>query len=148
MIIYIGSDHNGLDLKKALINYLRQGNYQVQDMGDDHLDPSDDFPVFASKVVGAIRNSDDEDPRGILVCGSGQGMCMAANRFKGMRASLCWNTLEAHAARNDDDSNILCLSARSTSVKDAELITNTWLNTSFAKATRFIRRLKQLDELS
>jgi len=147
MIIYIGSDHNGLDLKKYLSNYLKLGNYEVEDMGDEHLDPNDDFPVFASKVVNAIKLSDDRDPRGILICGSGQGMCMAANRYKGMRACLCWNVAEAHAARNDDNSNILCLSARSTTPKEAETITNTWLNTVFASAPRFVRRLNELDNI-
>ena len=72
---------------------------------------------------------------------------MAANRFKGIRASLCWNQDEARSARNDDDSNVLCLSAKYTSIEDAEAIVNTFLNTPFAGADRFKRRLQQLDEL-
>jgi ribose 5-phosphate isomerase B len=149
MIIYLASDHNGLELKGYLLNFLQMGGYSVEDVGDKKLNPEDDFPVFASKAVNAIKNSpEDADPRGILICGSGQGMCMAANRFEGIRAALCWNITEARSARNDDNSNVLCLSASSTSTKEAEAIVNAWLNTPFAAATRFIRRLKQLDDLS
>lgn len=147
MVIFFGSDHNGLDLKNHLVAFLKMGGYTITDEGDKRLDPKDDFPIFAAKVVNSINSSQDNDARGILICGSGQGMCMAANRFTGIRASLCWNINEAHAARNDDNSNVLCLSARSTSNKEAETIVNAWLNTPFAAAPRFIRRLKQLDEL-
>ena len=147
MKIYLGSDHNGLDLKRRVVQYLSQGGYEVIDDGDYKQDPEDDFPVFASRVVNAMKSSDDKTPRGILICGSGQGMCMAANRFKGIRAALCWNSKEAYSARNDDDSNILCLSAKSTSSKEAEEIINVWLNTPFAASSRFTRRLSELDEL-
>jgi len=147
MIIYLGTDHNGIELKKHILNYLKLSSYQVIDEGDLKVNPDDDFPVFATKVVNAMKVSSDNDPRGILICGSGQGMCMAANRHKDIRAALCWNVVEARASRNDDNSNVLCLSARSTTTKEAELIVNTWLNTSFAGAPRFIRRLRELDEL-
>lgn len=148
MQIFLGSDHNGLDLKTHIYQFLKNGNYIVQDKGDIDFKADDDFPVFASRVVNAIKISEDQDPRGILICGSGQGMCMAANRYKGIRAALCWNVLEARSARNDDNSNVLCLSAKSTSTKEAEAIINTWLTTAFASAPRFIRRLKELDELN
>jgi ribose 5-phosphate isomerase B len=82
-----------------------------------------------------------------LICGSGQGICIAANRFKGIRASLCWNVEEAHASRNDDDCNVLGLPARYLSVKQAEAITLAWLHTPFAGASRFKRRISELDEL-
>lgn len=146
MKIYLGSDHNGINLKKHLAVYLKNSGYEVVDEGDEHLDPADDFPVFASRVVNAMR-ADKNETRGILICGSGQGMCMAANRYKGVRASICWNVQEAHAARNDDDSNVLCLSARSTSARAAEPIVNAWLSTAFAGAERFKRRIRELDEL-
>ncbi len=147
MTIFVGSDHNGIELKKEVIEYLNRSGYSVVDEGDNKLDPQDDFPVFASRVVTAMRSSNDLDSKGVLICGSGQGMCMAANRFKGIRASLCWNEKEARSARNDDDSNVLCLSAKSTTKKESELILNIWLNTAFAKAPRFVRRLKELDDL-
>lgn len=148
MKIYIGADHNGFDYKQRLMEALRRSGYDIVDEGDTGKSPADDFPQFAGKVVHALQADGEPEARGLLVCGSGQGMCMAANRFKGIRASLCWNVEEARAARNDDDSNVLCLSSRYTSLTDAEAIVHTWLATPFAGAPRFIRRIRQLDELN
>ena len=147
MKIYIGSDHNGFDMKQELIEELTRARYEVIDEGNNAENPDDDFPQFAAKVVAAIKASDDDDPKGILICGSGQGMCMAANRFKGIRASLVWSPDEAHASRNDDDSNVLCLPARYMSTTDAVILTETWLSTPFAGAPRYKRRIKELDKL-
>lgn len=147
MKIYIGADHNGFGLKYKLVAYLKRAGYDIEDMGDDHLDPDDDFPLFASKVCLAILGSDDPDSRGILLCGSGQGMCMAANRFKGIRASLCWDRVSAREVRNDDNANVLCLPAKIMDEPSADVLLETWLNTPYAKAVRFDRRLKELDEL-
>ncbi|HVW23367.1 MAG TPA: RpiB/LacA/LacB family sugar-phosphate isomerase [Candidatus Saccharimonadales bacterium] len=147
MKIFIGADHNGINYKRDLAAMLARAGYEVIDEGDVSLDPADDFPQFAARVVNAMLATNDEQARGILICGSGQGMCMAANRFKGIRASLCWNQSEARAARNDDDSNVLCLSSRHTNLEEAEAIVSAWLNTPFAGAERFVRRIKQLDEL-
>lgn len=148
MKIYIGTDHNGFRLKTQLIEYLKRAGYDVVDDGDERLDPNDDFPVFAQKVVLDVLGSEDKDPRGILLCGSGQGMCMAANRFKGIRAALIYDRESARASRNDDNSNVACLPADVMNSKEASLIIETWLNTPFANAPRFVRRLKQLDELN
>ncbi len=148
MKVFIGADHNGFALKDQLISWLDQAGIEVVDEGNTKLQPDDDFPQFASRVISAILSSDDEDPRGILICGSGQGMCMAANRYKGIRASLCWDTQEAKVGRNDDDANVLCLPARVISNGQAENIVRVWLNTPFANAPRFVRRLKELDKLS
>lgn len=147
MKIYIGADHNGFALKNDMIALLTKAGYEVFDEGDKEFKPEDDFPKFASKVVHAMKASNDRDPRGILICGSGQGMCMAANRFKGIRASLIWNVSEAHAARNDDDSNVLCLPAHLLSANEAVKIAEAWLATPFAGAARFKRRLRELDQL-
>lgn len=147
MKIYIGADHNGFELKNHLYKFLLKSGYDVIDAGDKVLDPNDDFPQFAGRVVSAVLADDDRDARGILICGSGQGMCMAANRFKGVYASLCWNMSEARSARNDDDSNVLCLSSKSTDEEKAEAIVNTFLSTPFAGAPRFKRRLAELDQL-
>lgn len=147
MKIYIDSDHNGFELKRELTDYLQRSGFEVVQVGPDTLDPNDDFPDAASRVVGGMHASDSPQAKGILICGSGQGVCMAANRFKGIRASLCWDNREAHAARNDDDSNVLCLPARMVSSEKAKAITHMWLNTPFAGAPRFKRRIAQLDEL-
>lgn len=143
----MGADHNGFALKGRISEYLRKAGYAVADEGDDHLEPEDDFPQFAERAVRAMQASEDKDTRAILICGSGQGMCMAANRFKGIRASLAWNAVEARAARNDDDSNVLCLSARNLREEEAIAIAEAWLSTPFAGATRFKRRIQELDKL-
>ncbi len=145
MKLYIGADHNGFGLKSTLISYLKRAGYDVEDVGDKRLDPDDDFPVFAGKLCTAVLASSDPDPRGILICGSGQGVCMAANRYKGIRASLCWDRTSAREARNDDDANVLCLPAKLLGGREADLIVETWLNTPFANAPRFVRRIKEMD---
>jgi ribose 5-phosphate isomerase B len=147
MKIFIGADHRGYELKEKLEQMLQQLGLEVVDQGDDHPDPDDDFPVFAAKVVHAMQASSEPSPRGILLCGSGQGMCMAANRFKGIRACLGYNKDSVRASRNDDDSNVLCLPADVLSSSDAAEIVRTWLDTPFAAAPRFVRRNKELDEL-
>ena len=147
MKIYIGADHNGYEYKSRLTEYLKRSGYEVIDEGDSKRDPDDDYPQFASRVVNAMYSDNDVVARGILICGSGQGMCMTANRFKGIRAALCWDQEEARAARNDDDSNVLCLSARNTDFDKAIAIVHTWLMTPFAGAPRFKRRMQEMDEL-
>jgi ribose 5-phosphate isomerase B len=147
MKIYIGADHNGFELKGGLVEQLTRAGFEVIDEGGVEHKPEDDFPVFAARVVAAMKASDDRDPRGILICGSGQGMCMAANRYKGIRASLIWNVAEAHAARNDDDSNVLCLPAHLLSAAEAVQIAEAWLVVPFAGASRYKRRLRELDTL-
>jgi ribose 5-phosphate isomerase B len=147
MKIYLGADHNGFEFKKEIAWFLRSAGYEVVDESGETLNKEDDFPQFAGKVVTLLLGDSDNASRGILICGSGQGMCMAANRFKGIRASLCWNLEEARAARNDDDSNVLCLSSLYLSIEETKTIVTTWLNTPFAAAPRFIRRIQQLDTL-
>lgn len=147
MRIFIGADHNGFEMKNAVISALVKAGYEVHDEGDKELQPEDDFPQFAERVVRAMQAA-GPDSRGILICGSGQGMCMAANRFKGMRGSVIWNVHEAQASRNDDDSNVLCLPARSISQDEAISIAETWLRTPFAGAERFKRRIAELDSLT
>lgn len=147
MKIYIGADHNGFDYKQQIVKRLTAAGHDVIDRGDLSLDLNDDYPKFAVEVVHGLLSDPDKEARGILICGSGQGMCMAANRFKGIRASLCWNAAEARAARNDDDSNVLCLPSRHLSFEEAGGIIHTFLNTPFAGAPRFVRRLQQLDQL-
>ena len=148
MKIFIGADHNGFEYKQQLSEALKLAGHEVIDEGDLTINPDDDFPQFASKVVTELLASQDPEAKGVLVCGSGQGMCMAANRFKGIRAALCWNQNEARSARNDDDANVLCLSSKYTSLDEAGSIMATFLSTPFAGAPRFTRRIEQLDQLT
>lgn len=149
MKIYIGADHNGYGQKKQLTEYLVKAGYDVEDIGDKTFDPDDDFPIFASTAANKVLTSNDTDARAVLICGSGQGMVMAANRHKGIRAGLGWSVAAAKSIRNDEDSNILALPSElfKGTGKEAFVIVEAWLNTPFAAATRFLRRNKELDEL-
>ena len=149
MKIYLGSDHAGFHLKEKVFAYLAKHSYDVEDVSGRTLDPADDFPEFAQAAALKVIGDDGKDPRAILLCGGGQGMAMAANRFRGIRASVIWDAHEAKMTRNDNDSNILCLPARVLEGDDAAWIgiIETWLNTPFAGATRFVRRNAQIDEL-
>lgn len=149
-MIYIGSDHLGYNLKEKLFAYLVKHGYSVEDVGGQSLDPNDDFPEFAQAVAFKVISDTDKDPRGILLCGGGQGMAIAANRFKGIRATVIWDAFEAKMARNDNDSNVLCLPSRILENDDKawEGIVEVWLNTPFCEAVRYKRRNAQMDELS
>lgn len=149
MKIYLGADHRGFLLKESLEKYLTSRSYEVDDQGDEKLDPDDDFPIFASRVVSKILSSEDSDPRGILFCGSGQGMAMMANRYKGIRAAVVWNVEEAKTARNDDDSNVLALPAHlfEDDRQAMQEIVEAWLQTPFDPAARRVRRIKEMDSM-
>lgn len=146
MKIFLGSDHNGFHLKENVFAYLVKHGYEVEDVGDKTLDPGDDFPEFAQAAALKILGEEDE-ARAILLCGGGQGMAMAANRFRGIRASVVWDAFEAKMTRNDNDSNVLCLPSRVLDEDQWEGIIETWLNTPFAAAPRYKRRNAQIDEL-
>lgn len=147
MKIYIGADHRGFESKSRIKSFLEQLGYTFQDVGDDRLEPDDDYPQFAGRCATAVLASDDPNARGILICGSGQGMCMAANRFKGIRAALGHDKEAARSARADDDSNVLCLPNEVVERGDWENIIITWFDTPFAAAPRYLRRIKELDDL-
>jgi len=150
MKIYLGADHQGFGMKQQVFAYLAKLGYDVEDVGDKELDPDDDFPEFAQMVALKVIGEEDPDPRGILICGGGQGMCMAANRFRGIRASVIWDAYEAKMTRNDNDSNVLCLPSRILEKDEAEWkdIIDTWLKTPFAAAPRYKRRNAQIDEIA
>ncbi|HUD03508.1 MAG TPA: RpiB/LacA/LacB family sugar-phosphate isomerase [Patescibacteria group bacterium] len=150
MKIYVGADHRGYVAKQEVLNYLKKAGYEAEDIGDEQFNPEDDFPVFATKAANKVLSSQDADSRAILICGSGQGMAMAANRFKGIRAGLGYNVEAAKCTRNDEDSNVLALPAelfKTPSDQKVFVIIEAWLNTPFANAARFIRRNQELDNL-
>lgn len=150
MKIYLGADHNGFHLKEHVFAYLVKHGYEVEDVGNTELDPEDDFPEFAQLAALKVIGDDSKDPRAILICGGAQGMAMAANRFRGIRASVVWDAYEAKMTRNDNDSNILSLPARVMEESEDAVwqgIVETWLNTPFAAAARYKRRNAQIDEL-
>jgi ribose 5-phosphate isomerase B len=151
MKIYLGSDHNGFHLKEKVFAYLAKRDIAVEDVGNKELDPDDDFPQFAELAALKIIGDEDPDARAILICGGGQGMAIAANRFRGIRASVIWDSEEARMTRNDNDSNVLCLPSRILDKENDQLwedIVDTWLHTPFATAARYKRRNAELDELA
>lgn len=149
MKIYLGADHNGFHLKEKIFAYLSKRGHDIEDVSEGALDPNDDFPEFAQMAALKIMGHESGDARAILLCGNGQGMAMAANRFRGIRASVIWDEDEAKMTRNDNDSNVLCLPSRLFDKDDVEwkLVLETWLETPFAAAPRFKRRNAQMDEV-
>jgi ribose 5-phosphate isomerase B len=147
MKVYVGADHNGYLLKAKLVSFLQKQGYDVVDDSTGPLNPEDDYPVIAKKVVLDMQASGDAQAKGILICMSGQGMCMAANRHRGMRAALGYDRESIRSARNDEDANILCLAVRTLEADagDYNLI-ETFLRTPFAAAQRYSRRIQEMDE--
>lgn len=149
MKIYIGSDHRGFSFKDSVLAYLAKRGIETEDIHDGEIELGDDFPQIAARAV--IKVLGEDNARAILICGSGHGMAMAANRFNGIRAVAASDASEARATRVDDDSNVLCLSADTLLKQDDSVwkdILDTWLDTRFSGATRYVRRIRQLDELS
>jgi ribose 5-phosphate isomerase B len=147
MKVFLGADHRGYEIKGRFKTFFEKLGYEVIDVNPTPLNPEDDYPAIAASLVKQVLLAEKNDQKGILVCGSGQGMIIAANRFKGIRACLCWNEAEARASRNDDDSNILCLSSDQIPFEKAQSVITTWLSTDFGAAARYIKRISELDQL-
>jgi ribose 5-phosphate isomerase B len=141
MKIALASDHGGFELKEKIYKYLLNKNYNVKNFGTDS-DESCDYPVFAKKVCSAIL--DDSFERGILICGTGIGMSMMANRFKGVRAACLSDKYSAEMTRKHNNSNVLCLGARVINENLAKEIVDIWLTTEY-EAGRHQKRIEMLD---
>lgn len=144
MTIFIGADHRGYALKEHLKETLSQQGHNVIDKGNVELDPNDDFPEFAFAV--AIDVAQDPTSKGIVICGSGTGVNMAANKVRGIRASTAINADEVKHARQHDDMNVLCLSADYISQEVAEVMVAVFLTTPFEPTERFTRRVNMITE--
>jgi ribose 5-phosphate isomerase B len=140
----IGSDHAGYELKEKLKKYLAGRGYQLDDVGPYSPEPVD-YPDFGSQVALLVRSGKVD--RGILICGSGIGMSITANRYPGVRAALCLTAELARLSREHNDSNILVLAARFTDPDVAEQITAVWLDTAFSGDERHARRLAKIDSI-
>jgi ribose 5-phosphate isomerase B len=145
MRLYIGADHNGFKLKEKLKVFLHKYGCSVEDLGGTEYEPSDDYPIYAAAVGRHVVK--DRGSFGILICGSGQGVCIAANKIKGVRAALCENIRDAKSSRNDDDCNVLCLQGSYLYFFKAKKLVRTFLETPFANEPRFVRRLNELKKL-
>lgn len=147
MKIYISADHAGYELKNELREHLAHHKHDVEDLGPATLDPEDDYPQFAYRLTTKLLGSEDPDVRGILVCGSGQGMAIAANRVRGIRAAVVWDEESAKETRQDNDSNVISLPARYLNADTAKKIIDTWLKEPFSNAPRHRRRLEEIEDI-
>ena len=143
MKIAIGADHGGFPLKEELADVLRQAGYEVEDLGAHQYNSQDDYPDFALAVARAV--ADGKARRGIVVCGSGVGASVAANKVKGARAALCHDTYSAHQGVEHDDLNILCLGGRIIGVELAKEIAKAFLEAEFSGEERHQRRLSKVN---
>jgi len=141
MRVAIGADHGGFSLKNDLVARLQE-QYQILDVGAHTLDPADDYPDFAQAVAAEVASGRAE--RGILVCGSGVGACIAANKVPAIRACLCHDTYSAHQGVEHDDMNVLCLGARVVGLELATELATAFLKARFSGEARHRRRLKKL----
>jgi ribose 5-phosphate isomerase B len=143
MKLVIGSDHAGFPLKEEVRAYLAQAGHEVIDLGAYEPDPLDDYPDYAEKVALAVKRGDA--PRGILICGSGVGVCVAANKIPGIRAGMCHDTYSAHQGVEHDDMNVIVLGARIIGSALAFEVVNAFVAAKFiAREERFVRRYNKV----
>lgn len=144
MMIYIASDHAGFQRKGMLKTYLAEQGHEVKDFGPEALDQQDDYPDYAIPLAQAVAK--DGVP-GLLLCGNAEGVCIAANKVKGVRAAVGYSVDAAKTSRTDDDTNVFCIPGRAFSDADAKAMVDAWLRTPFSKAERHVRRLKKVSAL-
>ena len=142
-IVFIGSDHRGFQLKQSLIEWLRVNGYNCQDIGNDKYELDDDYTDFAFKTA---EKTVKEKGFGVVICGSGVGVCIAANKVKGARAALCTTEKQARLAREDDNANILCLGSDLVKSDESQKILETFLTTMFSSLERHVRRLNKINK--
>ncbi len=140
--VALGADHGGFSLKVELLPWLKNQGYDVLDMGAHAFDSADDYPDFSKKVARAIV--EEKANRGIIICGSGVGACITANKVPGVRAGICHDTYSAHQGVEHDDMNVLCLGARVIGIEIAKETIAAFLGASFSKEERHRRRLQKV----
>lgn len=145
MRIAIAADHAGYPLNELVIEELRGAGHELVDFGTHDGSRSDDYPDYALKVGRAIQANEAEI--GILICGSGVGAAVAANKLNGIRAALCGDTYSAHQSREHDDCNVLCLGARVTGVELALDIVRAFVTARFTGEERHVRRLRKIKDI-
>jgi len=145
MRIGVASDHGGYDLKQYLVRMLSQSGYKVADFGNLKLDQTDDYPDFVVPLAQALARGDVA--RGIAVCGSGVGACIAANKVPGVRAGMIHEVFSAHQGVEDDNMNMICLGGRVIGEAFAWELVRTFLAARFSGAERHLRRLAKVAEL-
>jgi ribose 5-phosphate isomerase B len=142
MKIIIASDHAGVAYKAVLVKEMQEKGYTVNDLGTFDPNQPDDYPDYAIKVAEAILAKQGE--KGIIICGSGVGVSVAANKFKGIRAGVCHDTYSAHQCVEHDDVNVLCIGQRVIGIELAREVVFTFLKAVFSNEERHVKRLKKI----
>ncbi len=142
-MIAIGSDHGGFELKKEIMAHLDARGFEYKDFGT-YSDASCDYPVYGKAVAKAVASGECE--RGIIICGTGIGISIAANKVHGIRAALCGDCFSAEATRQHNDANVLALGARVVGPGLALKIVDTFLDTPFSNGERHIRRIEMIED--
>ncbi len=142
MKIAIAADHGGFPLKDPLKELITALGHEVLDLGAHRMEPTDDYPDYARYIGQAIQHGQAQ--RGIVICGSGVGACVAANKMKGVRASICHDTYSAAQGVQHDDLNVLCLGARIVGIALASELVTAFCNATFDTDERFVRRLEKV----
>lgn len=144
-MLYIAADHRGFELKEDLKQFLREKGVVFEDLGNSVYDSEDNYPVFGRLAAEKI-SQDPDNNRGILICGSGIGMAIIANRYKGVRAGSCLSPWMAEHGRQNDNINVLGLASDLTDLATAQKIVETFLNTEFAKEEKYHKRVADIDK--
>jgi RpiB/LacA/LacB family sugar-phosphate isomerase len=142
--VFLGTDHRGFELKEKIKGWLSAWKYQWEDLGAYEFDPKDDYPLYAQKVGSIVGKGEG---LGILLCGSGVGVDVTANKIDGVRASIGKNVEQVKAGRNDDEMNVLVIAADYTKEEEVKNMVKTFLETEFAGKARFIRRLSEIEKI-
>ncbi len=143
-MVYLGADHAGWHLKEELKKYLGELGEEYEDLGNQRLDPKDDYPDFALAVAEKVAQTGE---KGILICATGLGICIVANKIKGVRGAVCWDDFTALQSREHNDANILCLGGKVLDLETAKKIVRVWLETEFTGEERHVRRLKKIKDI-
>ena len=145
MKIAIACDHGGFPLKGELVSFLESSNHEVLDLGSHQLEPDDDYADYARYVGQAIQHNQAD--RGVLLCGSGVGACIAANKMNGIRAGICHDSYSAGQGVRHDDMNVLCLGARIIGPALAVELVRHFVRATFDKQKRYVRRLEKVNAI-
>lgn len=146
MRIFIGADHRGFELKDKIIDYLHEKNIRIEDLGSYEYQKDDDYPDFAKKVVEAVLQ-EPEERLGIVICGSGVGVSIVANRYKKIRCGVALNKEQVIHAREKDHINILSLASDYFDFDQATQLINAFIDTPLTLEAKYLRRIKKIDEV-
>jgi ribose 5-phosphate isomerase B len=145
MKLALAADHAGFELKNTLLTDLRSAGVEVEDLGAYEFDRQDDYPDYAERLATAIASGRVD--RGIVLCGSGVGVCVAINKYKGVRAGICHDTYSAHQGVEHDDMNVLCLGSRIVGFELAREVARAFALAKFSNEERHVRRLAKVRQV-